>query len=102
MNIEKMIDTAFDLKIATLKASEQGIISYTQNADKSDSFQIYSGKDFKEMLKTREYKIKRFDHPPYKYQYEIVVLGMNFMHIVTQYLFIGDKAKLEREEENNE
>ena len=95
MDIEKKVDAAVDLKIATLRAERQGIISYTREADKSDNFQIYSEKDFKEMLKTREYKIEIFDNPPYKYQYKAKVAGLNFIHIATEYLFNGDEDKLE-------
>ena len=95
MNLEKRIDAAVDLKIATLRAKEQGITGYTQNTDNSDSFQIYNEKDFRQMLKTREYKTEIFNYPPYKYRYSAKVAGLNFIHIATEYLFIGDKDKLE-------
>jgi len=92
MDIEKMIDTAVDLKIATLRAKEQGIISYTEMDNK---FQVYDEKNFRRMLKMKEYKIKRFDYPPYKYEYKVVVLGLNLIYIAIEYLFIGDADKLE-------
>jgi|SRR5665647_1138888 len=98
MNLEKRIDAAVDLKIATLRAKEQGITGYTQNTDNSDSFQIYNEKDFRQMLKTREYKIEIFNYPPYKYQYSTKVAGLNFIYKATEYLFTGDESKLEREE----
>ena len=92
MNIEKMIDTAVDLKIATLRAKEQGIISYTEMGNK---FRVYDEKNFRRMLEMREYKIKRFNNPPYKYEYKVVVLGLNLTYIAIEYLFTGDADKLE-------
>jgi len=53
--------------------------------------------DFKNILKTREYKIESFNYPPYKFQYKVVVSGLNFIHISTDYLFKDDKDKFERE-----
>jgi uncharacterized protein YbcI len=102
MQIEKLIDAAIDLRDAVLKADknienaklkarEQGIISITGEGKTNEHFQIYDEKDFKEMIRTREYKIEEFNYPPYKYQYIVKVYGLNFMHIVTELLNEGDE-----------
>jgi hypothetical protein len=109
MQIEKLIDAAVDLRDAVLKANkeiknaklkarEQGIIGITDEGKTNEQFQIYDEKDFKEMIRTREYKIEEFNYPPHKYQYIVKVCGLNFIHITTELLNDGDENKIESED----
>lgn len=91
-NTEKLVDAAVDLRIATLRAREQGIIGYTKGyTGKDEAFQIYDKDDFKEMIKTREYIVTRRDGE-IKYEYSVKITGLNFI-CITPFLFNADDRK---------
>lgn len=83
MQIEKLVDSAVDYRIAKLKAMEQGIIGVTDCGGSREEFQIYDKDDFQEMLKTRPYTISRNGE---YYEYKTKVAGLNFI-CLTPYLF---------------
>lgn len=101
MNIDNLVNAAVDLRIATLRAREQGIINYTEEIKNLDEerFNIYSEKDFREMIATRPYKIVELGRHmlPYKYRYKVKVSGLNFTHITINLLFENDNEKIEEE-----
>lgn len=101
MQVEKLIDAAIDLRVATLRAREQGIINFTEETKGSSNerFQIYSEKDFMQIIKTRPYKIVQLETymAPYKYRYEVKVSGLNFTHLTTDLLNADDERLVENE-----
>ena len=87
MQIEKLIDAAIDYRIAKLKAREQGIIGVTNCGRSREEFQMYGEDDFREIIKTREYTIKKIDGDGnYRYEYKTKIAGLNFI-CLTPYLF---------------
>lgn len=99
MQTEKLVDAAIDLRDATLRAREQGIISYTGGQYAKEEFQIYDKDNFKEMIETREYRVTKRDDE-YRYQYNVKVAGLNFI-CITPFLFKEeDKEFIVTEEED--
>lgn len=103
INENELIDAAVDLRIATLRAKEQGIIGYQKESDymtienTPETFQIYDNEDYKTMIQTREYTIKKLEDRIYKYKYMTKVAGLNFICITTELLCIDDENKIESE-----
>lgn len=97
MQIEKLVDAAIDLRIATLRAREQGIIGVTDCGGKREEFQIYDKDDFEEIIETREYTIIERNNE-YRYQYSVEVAGLNFI-CITPFLFKDEDRKYITEEE---
>ena len=101
INENKLIDAAVDLRIATLRAKEQGIIGYQKESDymtienTPETFQIYDEEDYKTMIQTREYTIRKLEDRIYKYQYMTKVAGLNFI-CITPYLFSDEDKKQNR------
>ena len=91
MQIEKLVDSAVDYRIAKLKAREQGIIGVTDCGGSREEFQIYDEDDFREMIKTRKYLIVR--NKDY-YEYKTKVAGLNFVCLSNKLLFEGDEERL--------
>lgn len=101
MQIEKLIDAAVDLRIATLKAEEQGIVGMSRSYEMKDNtlcseeyFQIYNEKDYANILKDKEYTVERFIDDDYKYQYKAKLCGLIFICITNELLFEGDENKI--------
>lgn len=94
MQIEKLIDVAVDLRIATLRAKEQGIINFLHSEYlKIEEFQIDDENDFKRVIKDRDYSVKRFNHY-YKYKYTGIISGLTFICLSNKLLFEGDEERL--------
>lgn len=96
-DIEKLVDAAIDLRIATLRAEEQGIICYTDGIN-GETYQIFKETDFKELIKDREYTVKTRPSLIYFYEYSTKVAGLNFIYITEELLFEDDEKLLEEAE----
>ena len=88
-DIEKLIDTAIDYRVAKLRAKEQGIIGIIDCGGKREEFQVHNKDDFKEMIKTREYEISRNGE---YYKYKTKVAGLTFI-CLTPFLFKEEDRK---------
>jgi len=97
INLEKLVDVAVELRIATLKADEQGIICYSKTLGGEEYFSLWREEQFAEIIKDREYKIKRFNGEYCNYKYETYISGLKFSCITKQLLFDGDEKKIEEE-----
>lgn len=84
-----LTDTAFEFKIANLKAERAGIIAYFPSAD---IFQIREDV-FKELFNGRDYVISRTGNKELSYQYAGAVEHLKFFCMAEDYLFKGDKEK---------
>lgn len=84
-----LTDTAFEFKIANLKAERAGIIAYFPSAD---IFQIREDV-FKELFNGRDYVISRTGNKELPYQYAGAVEHLKFFCMAEDYLFKGDKEK---------
>lgn len=93
IDLEKLVDAAIDLRIANLKAREHGIIGLTGSGD-DECFQIYGKKNFKEIIKGRDYSVKRRNDDEYRYEYTVKVSGLKFICIVENLMFEEDKSKI--------
>ena len=94
MQIEKLVDSAVDYRIAKLKAREQGIIGVTDCGGSREEFQIFDKDDFQEMIKTREYTIiKRDGDGDYRYEYKVKVAGLSFI-CLTPILFKEEEREV--------
>lgn len=96
MNIEELVDAAVDLRIANLKAREQGILSVYDAGTKEERFHFYKEEDFMNIIKDREYAIKNHD-AKFKYKYISIINGLMFFCITNELLFEGDENKIEEE-----
>jgi hypothetical protein len=99
MQTEKLIDRAVDLRIATLRAEEQGICGIVDCGGNREEFLYYNEEDFARLIKGRDYTVRKHSHS-YKYQYKCKLCGLTFTCLTNKLLFDGDEIKLE--EENNE
>lgn len=94
MQTEKFINAAEELKLATLRAKEQGIINFSHSEYlKIEEFQIDDENDFKRLIKDRDYSVKRFNHY-YKYKYTGIISGLTFICLSNELLFEGDEERL--------
>ncbi|WP_313413197.1 hypothetical protein [Sedimentibacter sp.] len=108
MNIEKLIDTATELKETTL-VSEEAIRQANLKAEEkasicaynsySDSFQIFDGDVFLEICRTaNKVPIKGFFSEMFKYKYIVNVEGFTFTCVTNRDLpFEGDENKIKEE-----
>ena len=99
MQTEKLIDRAVDLRIATMRAEEQGVCGIVDCGGKKEEFIYYDKEDFARLIKDRDYTVRKHSHS-YKYQYKSKLCGLTFTCLTNKLLFDGDEIKLE--EENNE
>lgn len=93
INEELLVKRAIDLRLADLKAREQGIIGIRGVGTERESFQFYDENDFSRMIKGREYTVEKFDHD-YKYKYISMISGLKFFCITKEFLFDGDENKI--------
>ena len=92
MQIEKLlVKRAEELKLATLRAKEQGITGYEEV---ENYFKIFNDEDFKKIAKDREYKIRRRFNQEYIYEYSVTIDGLEFKNITNKLLLEGDEDKL--------
>lgn len=91
MQIKKFINAAEELKLATLRAKEQGISGYREG---EDIFNVFNDENFKKIAKDREYKIRRRFNQAYIYEYTVAVDGLVFTNITNKLLFDGDENKI--------
>lgn len=99
MQIEKLVDAAIDLRIATMRAEEQGICGIVDCGGKKEEFIYFDKEDFAKLIKGRDYTVRKYPHS-YKYQYKSKLCGLTFTCFTNKLLFDGDEEKIE--EENNE
>ncbi len=92
-DLNKLIDAAVDLRIATLKAGEQSIINISGIGTEKEAFQFYGEEVFATMIKGKDYVIEKFSHD-FKYKYTSVISGLNFFCITDELLFEGDENKI--------
>lgn len=97
INLEKLVDVAVELRIATLKADEQGIICYSKTLSGEEYFTLWNNEQFAEITKEREYKIKRFGGKHFNYKYETYISGLKFICLTEKLLLDGDENKIEEE-----
>ena len=83
--LNSILEVAFELKIATLKAEEKEIYRYSSWAD---NFHVKK-ELFKEMFKSRKYEISLHDEY-YKYKYEGTINGLIFITVTDNLLFDSD------------
>ena len=96
MQIKKFINAAEELKIATLRAKEQGIHGYERN---EDCFNDFNDEKFKELAKDRKYTIsRRADYIGFIYEYKVKIDGLEFKNITNELLFAGDETKITEED----
>jgi len=95
INIEKLVDVALELRIATLRARGQGIISYVDNADE---FQIYDEKQFVILFRDKKYTLAMSGCKEFPYEYKGIIDGLRFITLTKKLLFEGDENKIESEE----
>lgn len=93
MNIEKLVDAAVDLRVATLRAKEQGIIHISQTGTNREEFMIDNERDFANMIKDRKYTVERFSYD-FRYKYTTTISGLKFFYIAYEFLFENDEEKL--------
>ena len=93
-DINKLIDAAVELRIADLKAREQGIIDIQSAGTEREVFQFYDEKDFAQMIKGRDYTIEKFNRD-FRYRYTSFISGLTFTCITNELLFEDDKNKIE-------
>lgn len=95
VNIEKLVDAAVELRIATLRADEQAIIGYMHN---SEEFQVFGEDKIAELFKDREYTVEDLKSKTHPYRYKCVITGLKFIALSNKLLFEGDDDKLESED----
>ena len=93
IDVEKLVDAAVDLKVATEQAEEQSIIFYSSSADR---FLIYSETVFKELINGRSYEVAKYNGK-LDYIYTVIVDELKFIHITDKLLFDGDLEKIREE-----
>src|SRR5699024_3505122 len=99
MQIEKLEKAAEDLKLATLRAKDQGIIGFSHSEYlKREEFQLDDENDFKRLIKDRNYGVSKFSHY-FKYKYTSTFSGLTFIYLTNNFLFEGDENKLKVEED---
>lgn len=84
-DLSSLLESAFELKIATLKAEEKEIYRYSRWAD---NFQVNTDL-FREMFKDRKYEIGLHDEY-YKYKYVGAINGLTFITVTDNLLFDSD------------
>ena len=94
IDVEKLVDAAVDLKVATERAEEKSIIFYSSSADR---FLIYSETVFKELLNGRKYEVAKYNGK-LDYMYTVIVDELEFIHITDKLLFNEDLEKIMEEE----
>ena len=91
MQIKKLINAAEELKIATLRAKEQGIHGYERT---EDCFNVFNDEKFKELAKDRKYTIShKGDYRGFMYEYKVKIDGLEFKNITNKLLLEGDEDK---------
>jgi len=96
--LDSILEAAFELKIASLKAEENEIYRYSSW---TNSFQV-NNTLFREMFKGRRYKVNLCDDS-FKYQYQGTISGLTFFAVSNDLLFDSDNdIKAEERIETNE
>lgn len=85
MQIEKIIETAEDLKLATYRAEHAGICGFTHITNK-EHFLIHDEDIFKKLMEDNSYKIEDFNvkGSDYIYEYIVNVGGLNFVYLARE------------------
>ena len=93
MQIEKLlVKRAEELKLATLRAKEQGITGYEEV---ENYFKIFNDEDFKKIAKDRKYTIShKGNYRGFMYEYKVKIDGLEFKNITNKLLLEGDEDKL--------
>ena len=91
-DLNKLIDVAVDLRVATLKAGEQNIINISGIGTEREAFQFYGEENFAEIIKDKEYSVEKFTSD--KYKYTSIISGLKFFCITNELLFEGDENKI--------
>ncbi len=94
MQIEKLINVASEVRIATLKLKEQGIYSYN---DAFDTFHIPEDM-FLSILGDKKYKVTLRNCTEYPHRYAVTITGLTFYCITNKLLFEGDEKKIKESE----
>lgn len=92
--LEKFLDAAVNLRIATLRAKEQGITDYNKY---EDFFYVLDDDNFENLIKGRKYTIQKSDCPSFEYEYKATISGLVFKNMTNDLLFEGDEEKVKKD-----
>ena len=88
--LDSIMETAINLKVATLKADNLGIYSYSRYYD---DFHIKE-EVFEEMFKDRKCEIIDRKSNEFKLEYKGRIEGLTFICLSNELLFEGDEERL--------
>jgi hypothetical protein len=89
-NIEKILEVAEELKLATLRAEEIGIASYSKYYN---AFHVTDEDLFRSIIKNNMPIMKNRENTEYPYQYEFTIQGTAFFTITKEPLELEGKVK---------
>lgn len=94
--LDLIVEAAVNLRIATLRALQNGIKGYDKDLD---AFNIYDDSEFKEIIENKTYVIKVRENNDFRFEYIATIEGLRFRNVTCQLLFDGDESKIENKGE---